>query len=112
MARFLYDVSPMRLRIACFFLASLVCFGAFTEGKEAPIKLILKAKPGDVTFDHAAHVKRDKGRCAACHDKLVPQSAKVALKSSTACGPCHHASGRAFQMKGNCEKCHGNAGAR
>jgi len=72
---------------------------------------------GNVTFAHAEHIKRADGKCAVCHPKLFPQSAKAPLNfkagmhkpaeaKKTSCAACHHAGGTSFQTKGNCKKCH------
>ena len=76
------------------------------QAGKAPGKLLFPSKAGDVTFDHGAHLKREKGVCTACHDKLWPQSAKEPLRSSAGCKDCHRAEGKSFDMKGNCAKCH------
>ena len=87
------------------------------DKKAPPAKLTFTTKNGNVTFDHAAHVMREKGDCAACHPKLFMQDAKAALNfkaalhktaetNMTSCGACHHPSGPAFESKGNCAKCH------
>jgi c(7)-type cytochrome triheme protein len=81
------------------------------QDKKPPLKLVFPSKAGDVTFNHAAHLQRQKGHCTECHDKLWPQSAKVAVKSSDGCSTCHHANGKSFDMKGNCVKCHAAKGA-
>jgi c(7)-type cytochrome triheme protein len=57
-------------------------------------------------------VSREKGACATCHEKLWPQSTTEQLKSSDGCRACHRAGGRAFEMKGNCVKCHPGDGAK
>ena len=76
-----------------------------------PEKLVFPSKGGDAIFTHAAHAGREKGECATCHPKLWPQSTKEPLKSSDGCRTCHAAGGRgrAFEMKGNCVKCHPDA---
>ena len=84
-----------------------------------PEKLVLTSKMGNITFQHAKHVEREKGDCKVCHDKLWPQSAKAALNwkdgmhkpaeaKKTSCGACHYAKGPAFSSVGNCtnSKCH------
>ncbi len=97
----------MRLLITLLAAAALmVPPPAGAEEKKPPQKLVFPSKSGFVTFYHAAHVQREKGDCQVCHPKFVPQSAKVPVKSATACGPCHHADGPAFDMKGNCARCH------
>lgn len=89
------------------------------EKKAAPPKLTFPAKVGAVTYDHAAHAKREKNDCKVCHDKLFPQDAKAPLNFKAAmhkpaetakisCGFCHRPGGTAFESKGNCtnNKCH------
>jgi c(7)-type cytochrome triheme protein len=93
------------------------------QEKKPPGQLTFKAKPGNVVFDHAKHVKRAKGECSTCHTKLWPQSAtaplnykaamhKTAEEKHTSCGFCHHAGGGSFESKGNCNKCHQKSAAK
>jgi c(7)-type cytochrome triheme protein len=97
----------MRYAIALILAVTLAGSGTVTaQSKKPPEKLLLRNKGGDVTFTHAAHIGREKGECAACHEKLWPQSAAEPMKNSDGCKTCHHAAGRAFEMKGNCMKCH------
>lgn len=76
------------------------------DDAQPPGKLVFPSKAGDVPFDHAAHVKLEKGECASCHEKLWPKSAKVPLKSSEGCRVCHRAGGKSFETRGNCVRCH------
>ena len=83
---------------------------------KAPDKIVFEAKTGKVTFDHAKHVAREKNDCKACHDALFPQSKaplnfaagmhKPAEAKKASCAGCHVAGGKAFETKGNCNKCH------
>ena len=75
-------------------------------------KLMFDTIIGDVVFTHGAHRNREKGGCTSCHDKLWPQSTKEPLPSSDGCKTCHSAGGRAFEMQGNCVKCHPNGTAK
>jgi c(7)-type cytochrome triheme protein len=101
----------MRLVITFLITISLASVGTVTaQDKKPPRTLVFPSKAGEVTFNHAAHLKREKDDCATCHDKLWPQSAKVPVKSSAGCGTCHHAEGKSFEMKGNCIKCHAAKG--
>jgi c(7)-type cytochrome triheme protein len=93
--------------VALLMAAALACSAAAAaEDRKPPAKLLFPSKQGDVPFDHAAHLKREKGHCAACHDKLWPKSTQEPLKSSNGCRTCHKVGGQAFEMKGNCGKCH------
>jgi c(7)-type cytochrome triheme protein len=85
-----------------------------------PGKLGFPASPGRVTFDHAAHLKREKGMCKTCHDSLWPRDAKAPLNfkspmhqtmqdKRTSCSFCHAPGATAFPAKGNCNRCHGVA---
>ena len=108
----------MRIFISCALaLAITGALGILAQEKKAPEKLTFTTKNGNVTFNHAAHVKRANGDCKTCHDKLFKQDAKAALNfkaglhkpaetEMTSCGFCHHPGGAAFESKGNCAKCH------
>jgi len=110
--RILGDCFPMRFMIG-FFIAILLASGATVaaQDKKPPRRLVFPSKAGDVTFNHMAHLKREKGHCTECHDKLWPHSAKVPVKSSAGCRTCHRVDGKSFEMKGNCIKCHATKGA-
>lgn len=111
----------MRYLIASFVL-SAAALGVLAQEKKPPAKLVFEAKIGNVTFDHAAHLKRAKGDCKVCHDSLWPQEKvplnfkaavhKTAEANHTSCGFCHAPGGQAFETKGNCNKCHVKAAAK
>jgi c(7)-type cytochrome triheme protein len=108
------------MRYLIGFVLALTMIGTWAvvaQEKKAPAKLVFQAKTGNVSFNHAAHAKREKEDCKVCHDKLWPQSAtaplnfkagmhKPAEANHTSCGFCHHPGGQAFETKGNCNKCH------
>src|SRR6266567_4073560 len=105
--------------LSCFVAGSLATLAQ--EKKTPPAKLTFTAKPGNVTFNHAEHVKRANNDCKLCHDKLWPQSStaplnykaamhKTAEAAKTSCGTCHNPGGKAFATTGNCAKCHVKAG--
>lgn len=109
----------------CLLLFSLFCAPALrAQAKTPPPKIVIAAKVGDVTYDHAAHAKREKNECKVCHPKPFAQDAKapVAFKAphkkhedaKASCGACHRAGGTAFETKGNCanSKCHVKAAAK
>ena len=116
--RFSANMRTMRTFVlSCFVaIAFLGSFGMFAQ-KTPPGKLTFKAKNGEVTFNHAEHVKREKEDCKTCHESLFKQDAKAPLnfkpnihktaeKNMTSCGSCHRPGGMAFETKGNCNKCH------
>ena len=92
------------------------------QDKKPPTKLVFAAKNGNVTYDHAAHAKREKNDCKVCHPSQFQQDAKAPLNwkaamhktaetAKTSCGSCHNPGGKAFETKGNCtSKCHVKAG--
>jgi c(7)-type cytochrome triheme protein len=97
-------------------LLVVLSFAGLAQEKKAPDKIVFETKMGKVTFDHAKHGEREKGDCKVCHDKLFPQSRepinfkpgmhKPAEAKKTSCAACHVAGGKAFETKGNCNKCH------
>ena len=105
----------MRYLIALYVL-SVAALGVLAQEKKPPLKLVFEAKVGNVTFDHAAHLKREKNDCKVCHDKLFSQEKaplnfkagmhKPAEAAKTSCGACHTPGGASFETKGNCNKCH------
>jgi c(7)-type cytochrome triheme protein len=108
-----------RFAAAAYVLALALLAPWFVEAQEKKPqdKLIFKSAMGNVTFDHAKHVEREKNDCKVCHDKLFPQSAgaplnykanmhKTAEAAKSSCAGCHVAAGRAFESKANCQKCH------
>lgn len=119
----------MRKLFAYSVLVSLIALtGSLAQEKkapakkaDAPAKMVFEAKNGKVTFDHAAHSKREKEDCKICHPAPWPESAKaplnykgtmhkVAEEKQASCGKCHHEGGKSFAAKGNCTgKCHNNA---
>lgn len=125
----------MRVRNLVVILFSFLLVGAamlFAADAKAPTKpLIFKGKPKDISFEHTAHVKANGGKCAPCHEAggkgLFPQKMdqaalkfkggmmhKTAVDARTSCGTCHHADPEmkgAFDVKGNCAKCHNLAAA-
>lgn len=112
------QISRIRTSFVCLLAASVL--GAMllqAQAPKAPEKLTFTAKNGNVTFNHAAHVKAAKGDCKTCHDVLFKADSKAPLNfragmhkpaetAKTSCGFCHHAGGAAFETKGNCAKCH------
>jgi len=107
----------MRILTFCFLSICLTAGFTIAQDKKAPDKLTFTAKPGNVTFDHAAHVKRANGDCKGCHDSAFKEDAtaplnykpamhKTAETEKASCGKCHTPGGAAFESKGNCAKCH------
>jgi c(7)-type cytochrome triheme protein len=109
--------SLMRTFVNSLLAITFVGLGVLAQEKGAPEKLVFMTKNGNVTFNHADHVKRANGDCSTCHEKLFQKSAtaplnykpnlhKTAEMDKTSCGSCHRAAGPAFESKGNCAKCH------
>jgi len=103
--------------LALIFLTVSAGVGALLAQKAPPDHLVFQTKMGNVTFQHAEHVKRVKADCAACHDKLFQKDAtaplnfkaalhKTAETGKTSCGGCHNPGGPSFATANNCAKCH------
>src|SRR5437773_11045297 len=70
----------MRKTFGCVLLLSMLGLTAMVaQNKTPPAKFVIQAKPGNVTFDHAAHAKREKNDCKVCHTALFKQDAKAPL---------------------------------
>ena len=76
-----------------------------------PKKVILKSKMmGNVTFDHAAHLKKAGGKCITCHHKMKTNPKKMACKA------CHtkKTEGKKLSLKNafhkTCKGCHKKKG--
>jgi c(7)-type cytochrome triheme protein len=93
------------MRNICFWLLAAA---AALAAADPPSKLEFPSRRGPVPFDHAAHLKREAGACASCHDKLWPQSTAKPLPDSSGCHTCHTQGGKAFSAKAreNCDRCH------
>jgi hypothetical protein len=86
--------------------------------KTFPVRLVIPAKPGGVTFLHFRHAQRMNFECATCHATTWPQDSSASLGYKhgghreaegrrTACAGCHREGGRAFASQGNCTtRCH------
>jgi len=105
----------IRCLMAALLLATVVA--SQEPAPKAPSKLVFQSKPGAVTFDHAAHLTREKGVCANCHPKVFAESQAAPLNfkaklhraaeaDKTSCGACHRPGEKAFDSRGNCAKCH------
>jgi predicted CXXCH cytochrome family protein len=79
-----------------------VAFPAF--GQAPPDKVTLKAKDGDVAFDHKLHQKQG---CKNCHGAGKP--AKITLEKDTAhklCLDCHKEKAKGPADEKKCDACH------
>lgn len=110
--------------IISLFVPLLGLTALVAQTKKPPVKLQLPAKNGNVVFDHAAHLKREKNDCKVCHPALFTQDAKALPgfrpphkteeDKMTSCGSCHRAGGSAFATATNCTngKCHVKASSK
>jgi predicted CXXCH cytochrome family protein len=80
----------------------MVVFAASAAFAAAPDSVTMKAKNGDVTFNHKAHAAGD---CKTCHGEGAPT--KVELDKAAAhklCIDCHKAKGAGPTKCGECHK--------
>lgn len=102
--------------LICLILSSITV-GALFAQKAPPDRVVFQAKIGNITFQHADHVRHARGDCKACHDSLFPRDSsaplnfkaalhKTAESGKTSCGGCHNPSGPSFATAGNCGNCH------
>lgn len=112
-----YDFGMRYFVVFVIAMALLFSMALVAQQKTPPQTLTFKAMPGNVAFNHAAHVKAANNKCATCHPALFKQDAaaplnfkagmhKPAEAAKTSCGGCHHTGGTSFETKGNCAKCH------
>jgi c(7)-type cytochrome triheme protein len=98
---------------------STICMAGPNDGQKAfPVRFVIPATYGGVTFNHFKHAEREKFDCGVCHRTQWPQNAKAALNykeaehqssdsAKHACGACHRTGGKAFATSGNCGiRCH------
>lgn len=81
----------------------MVVFAASAAMAAAPDTVTMKAKNGDVTFNHKAHAAA--GDCKSCHGEGTP--AKLTLGKAAAhklCIDCHKAKSAGPAKCGECHK--------
>ena len=110
------------ITVAIMALALLVV-PAMANAQNPPDTAVLKAKPGDVKFDHKAHVGRagadkDKAACDTCHkaikeakaaNKVLPEPFHIAMAKSGLCIDCHKKQTGKPVEKFGCTGCHKKA---
>ena len=117
----------MKVLIGLMILGSLAGVPRATAtGKVFPVRLVIPASQGGITFLHFVHAQRVNFNCDVCHASRFKQDATARLEygpaghqsaeeGRVACGGCHYKGGRAFSAEGNCNsRCHtkyaGNTG--
>jgi c(7)-type cytochrome triheme protein len=74
-----------------------------------PRTIVFKNEGGEVKFSHEFHLGMFK--CADCHTKIYPYKAgakkttMAQMEKALSCGACHNGKD-AFNVTGDCEKCH------
>ncbi|OFZ23330.1 MAG: hypothetical protein A2X94_03780 [Bdellovibrionales bacterium GWB1_55_8] len=69
----------------------------------APDSVTLKAKNGNITFNHKAHGQ--KTSCSTCHGETIGKLAPLGMaKGHKMCQECHKAQGVGPQKCGDCHK--------
>ena len=103
-------ISLILLIVALPSVLHAIGMGGMGDIGEMVDKVSLTTKDvGKVVFSHSLHG----ARCNECHPKLFekkrsskPVSMK-AMEGGASCGACHNGK-KAFSVKGDCAKCHGN----
>lgn len=101
-------MKKVALLLAVAVLLAGTSFAAFDKKVTFPGKTL-----APVTFDHAAHLSVKGLVCKTCHPAIFKQmkagknNVKMAdINKGKFCAVCHKEKGKAFAVKGNCEKCH------
>ena len=90
-------------KITVLFTAALLAAGSLAIAAAPPEKVTLKAKNGDVTFNHKSH--GDRLKCAACHEGAPAKMAPLGMAAGhKLCLDCHKAQGAPAPTK--CNECH------
>ena len=74
--------------MAAFFVCLAMLITVALAVVKPPQKLVFETRMGNVTYDHAAHLKRANYKCNTCHTKLFPQSRAPREKASSAGRAC------------------------
>ena len=104
----------MRMTIAAVLvlLAGGTVYAAVGGGE-----LTMKNEGGDVIFSHQAHVRGAGLTCMDCHAGIYLNTRNHVtatmeqMETGKSCGACHDGA-KAFSVKGDCEKCHGQEPAK
>jgi hypothetical protein len=94
-------------KTALFILAAFVCVLAGTTGvfAAAPEKVVLNAKPGNITFPHQKHAETLKIACKTCHHTM-----KEGETAPAKCTTCHGVDAKAPKAQDafhkRCQGCH------
>ncbi len=95
------------MKLAHSILAAVAVFAASAAFAAPPETVTLKAKQGDITFNHKAHQKQG---CKNCHGPGKPEKIKFENKEQAhkLCAGCHDEKKQGPQAK-DCTGCHKKA---
>jgi hypothetical protein len=79
-------VKVSRIVTVLLLTLAIVMMSSSAFAQKPPETATLKAAPGDVTFNHAAHVKVA-GKCDVCHHAAKPEKAPTSKFEK--CADCH-----------------------
>lgn len=89
-------------------LASVAFAGTAMAVPPGKTLVFKNAMMGNVTFSGEIHAKQGL-KCSDCHTKVFPfkqtSLTMAAMREGKECGHCHNGK-RAFNVEGNCTKCH------
>ncbi len=94
----------MKKTLTAVLAVSFLAAAGIAVAAAPPETVVLKAKPGDVTFSHKAHMKQG---CKNCHGEGKPE--KIALdkdKAHKLCTECHVEKKAGPQDGKKCTDCH------
>ena len=69
-----YDSRMRKLYTTLWLILMIAGLALLGQDKKPPEKIVFQAKPGNVTFVHATHIRAAKGDCKVCHDSLFQQN--------------------------------------
>lgn len=98
----------MKKILSAVFAVSFLAVAAAAMAAPPPEKVTLKAKSGDVTFDHKAHTKQP-GGCKNCHEGKPAKFELTKEKAHVLCMSCHKEKKKGPQDEKKCADCHKKA---
>ena len=110
----------MKIRVGFLVLLSLAGLQGIANANDRvfPVRLVIPARQGGITFLHFLHAQRVKFECNVCHASTFQQNAEAplgfkpgghqaAVEQKKSCASCHREGEGAFTALGGCtSRCH------